>query len=91
LNQLPPWQKTKYYSPSHTIYNCKTGRVSPELGAREESNKQTNSKNNIVNKKAFYGESVVRPIGETKYITKVKEKMLGARRLYKDLLRRYSH
>lgn len=91
LNQLPPWQKTKYYSPSHTIYNCKTGRVSPELGAREELNKQTNSKNNIVNKKAFYGESVVRPIGATKYITKVKEKMVGARRLYKDLLRRYSH
>ena len=26
LDQLPRWEKTKYYSPSYTIYSCKTGR-----------------------------------------------------------------
>ena len=26
LNQLPRWQKTKYYCPSSTIYSCKTSR-----------------------------------------------------------------
>jgi hypothetical protein len=26
LNKLPKWEKTKYYSPSHTIYSCQTGR-----------------------------------------------------------------
>ena len=26
LNKLPRWEKTKYYSPSYTIYSCKTGR-----------------------------------------------------------------
>lgn len=26
LDQLPRWEKTQYYSPSHTIYSCKTGR-----------------------------------------------------------------
>jgi hypothetical protein len=26
LNTLPRWEKTRYYSPSHTIYSCKTGR-----------------------------------------------------------------
>jgi len=26
LNKLPRWEKTRYYSPSYTIYSCKTGR-----------------------------------------------------------------
>ena len=26
LNKLPRWEKTRYYSPSNTIYSCKTGR-----------------------------------------------------------------
>jgi hypothetical protein len=26
LNKLPRWEKTKYYSPSYTIFSCKTGR-----------------------------------------------------------------
>ena len=26
LNNLPKWQKTKYYCPSYTMYSCKTGR-----------------------------------------------------------------
>ena len=26
LDRLPRWEKTKYYSPSYTIYSCKTGR-----------------------------------------------------------------
>jgi hypothetical protein len=25
LDQWPRWEKTKYYSPSYTIYSCKTG------------------------------------------------------------------
>ena len=26
LDRLPRWEKTKYYSPSYTIFSCKTGR-----------------------------------------------------------------
>jgi hypothetical protein len=40
LDQLPRWEKTKYYSTSYTIYSCKTGRrclleerdIEPERG-----------------------------------------------------------
>ncbi|MFH1935249.1 MAG: hypothetical protein ABIN18_27220 [Pseudomonadota bacterium] len=91
LNQLPPWQKTKYYSPSHTIYNCKTGRVSPELGAREELNKQNNSKSDIVSKEGVNGGTISKSIVGTKATTKVKKKIVWAWRLFKDLLGRYSH
>ncbi|MDY0040054.1 MAG: hypothetical protein RBS57_07050 [Desulforhabdus sp.] len=27
LKQLPPWDRTKYYCPSYTLYACKGGRV----------------------------------------------------------------
>ena len=29
LDQLPDWEKTKYYCPSHAVYECKTGRRTP--------------------------------------------------------------
>lgn len=91
LNQLPPWQKTKYYSPSHTIYNCKTGRVSPELGARGGLSKQNNSKSHIVSKEGVNGGTISKSIVGTKATTKVKKKIGWAWALFKDLLGRYSH
>jgi len=46
LDQLPRWEKTKYYSPSYTIYSCKTGRrclleerdIEPERGMERIKN-----------------------------------------------------
>ena len=46
LDQLPRWEKTKYYSPSYTIYSCKTGRrclreeldIEPDKGTPTISN-----------------------------------------------------
>ena len=40
LNKFPKWEKTKYYCSSYTIYNCKTGRISPELKTGRELGKQ---------------------------------------------------
>jgi len=47
LDQLPRWEKTKYYSPSYTIYSCKTGRrclleerdIEPDRGIERIKNK----------------------------------------------------
>jgi hypothetical protein len=46
LDQLPRWEKTKYYCPSYTIYSSKTGRrclleerdIEPDRGAERIKN-----------------------------------------------------
>ena len=47
LNKLPQWEKTKYYSSTHTIRSCKTGRTPPgnEISsrAREEAKSGTHN------------------------------------------------
>jgi hypothetical protein len=77
LNRLPEWKKTKYYCPRSTIYYCKTGRISRELGVDEELGKKTSSKNNVVSKEAFDPGTIAKPIAVTKVITKAKENVIG--------------
>ena len=91
LNRLPLWRKTKYYCSSYAIYNCETGRISPELGAREGLSKQNNSKSDIVSKEGVNGGTISNSVVGTKAITKAKKKIVWAWGLFKDLLGRYSH
>ena len=91
LNRLPPWRKTKYYCSSYAIYNCKTGRISPEFGAHGGLSKQNNSKSDIVCKEGVAGGTIPKSIVGTKATTKVKKKIVWAWGLFKDLLGRYSH
>lgn len=91
LNRLSPWEKTKYYCSSYAIYNCETGRISHELGARGGLRKQNNSKSDIVSKEGVNGGTISKSIVGTKATTKVKKKIVCAWGLFKDLLGRYSH
>jgi len=90
LIRLPAWEKTRYYCPSHTIYHCKTEKISREIGVDEELSEKTNGNNAIVNKEVFDGGSTAKPISLAEVITKVKEKVIGALALFKDCLDRFS-
>lgn len=92
LIRLPEWEKTKYYCSRHTIYYCKTGIISRDLGVSEELGKKANNRNNDVSKKAFDERTIPKPIDfVTKPITKVKEKAIRTCGLFKNWLGRYSH
>ncbi len=87
-NKFPKWEKAKYYSSSYTIYNCKTGRISPELKTGRELGKQPKCvKDNIVSKETYDGGTTANLIYGAKAAMKVKEKVIGIWGLFKDWLR----
>ena len=89
LEQLPRWEKTHYYSPSYTIYSCKTGRrCLLEERDREPDRGMERIKNNdyaeVTKGKGILAKQSV----TTEVIMKIRRRAAESLELFRDWLNR---
>ena len=71
LNQMPEWNKTKYFCASYTIHYSNTGAICRSLGDEKDLN-ETGTKNAVANHKTYDGGINIKPIIVNKGDTKEK-------------------
>ena len=71
LNQLPHWDRTKYFCASYTIYYSKTGAICRSFGEDKAVN-TTGPENFVVNKKTFAAGKNIKPTNLSITIAKDK-------------------
>ena len=87
LDQLPRWQKTKYYCPSYTIYSCKTGRRCLLEEREKELDKGTGRIKNNVYAEVTKGRGIVPKQSEVmEAIAKIKGRAAETLELFRDWL-----
>jgi hypothetical protein len=83
LNQLPEWDKTKYFCASYTIHYSNTGAICRSFGEDKAVN-ITGPENVVVNKKTFAVGRIIKPTNLS--ITIAKDKITTFFNLLKILL-----
>ena len=87
LDQLPRWEKTKYYCPSYTIYSCNTGRRCLLEEREKELNKGTNRIKNNVYAEVTKGRGIItKQSVATEVIIKIKVRAAETLVLFRDWL-----
>ena len=87
LHQLPRWEKTKYYSPSYTIYSCKTGRrCLLEEGEKELDKGTVRIKNNVYPEVTKGRRIIAKKSVATEAFIKIKGRAANTLELFRDWL-----
>ena len=87
LDQLPRWERTKYYCPSHTIYSCKTGRRCLLEERAKELDRRTGRIKNNVYTEVTKGRGIrAKQSVATEVIIKIKARAAKTLGLFRDWL-----
>jgi hypothetical protein len=87
LDQLPRWEKTKYYCPSYTIYSSKTGRrCLPEEREKEVDKGPGRIKNNVYAEVTKGRRIITKQSVATEVIIKIKVRATETLELFRDWL-----
>jgi len=87
LDQLPRWEKTKYYCPSYTIYSSKTGRrCLPEEREKELDKGPGRIKNNLYPEVTKGRRIITKQSVATEVIIKIKVRATETLELFRDWL-----
>jgi hypothetical protein len=87
LNKLPRWEKTRYYSPSYTIYSCKTGRRCLLEEREKELDKGTlRIKNNVYPEVTKGRRILAKPSLTTEVIIEIRRRATKTLALFRDWL-----
>ena len=85
LDKLPRWEKTKYYSPSYTIYSCKTGRRCLLEEREKELDRETfRIKHNLYPEITKGRGILVKPSVTTEVIIKIRRRAAETLELFRD-------
>jgi hypothetical protein len=87
LDKLPRWEKTRYYSPSYTIYSCKTGRrCLLEEREKELDKGAPKIRNNLYFEVTKGREILAKPSVATEVIIKIRRRATETLELFRDWL-----